>query len=93
MKPIPDITYNPQLNHRSSHYGKKKSNKNLKEILKEQKGNKKYPRDRLNDSLLALNVLKINETGNTTIKNQWISWAWWRTPIVPALGRQRQADF
>jgi hypothetical protein len=22
-----------------------------------------------------------------------LSWAWWRTPLIPALGRQRQADF
>jgi hypothetical protein len=21
------------------------------------------------------------------------SWAWWRMPLIPALGRQRQADF
>jgi hypothetical protein len=21
------------------------------------------------------------------------SWAWWRTPLIPALGRQRQVDF
>jgi hypothetical protein len=21
------------------------------------------------------------------------SWAWWLTPLIPALGRQRQADF
>jgi hypothetical protein len=20
-------------------------------------------------------------------------WAWWSTPVIPALGRQRQADF
>jgi hypothetical protein len=20
-------------------------------------------------------------------------WVWWRTPLIPALGRQRQADF
>jgi hypothetical protein len=25
------------------------------------------------------------------IKN--VSWAWWRTPLIPALVRQRQADF
>jgi hypothetical protein len=24
---------------------------------------------------------------------RWLSWAWWRTPLIPALGRQRQADF
>jgi hypothetical protein len=22
-----------------------------------------------------------------------MSWAWWRMPLIPALGRQRQADF
>jgi hypothetical protein len=22
-----------------------------------------------------------------------VNWAWWRTPLIPALGRQRQADF
>jgi hypothetical protein len=22
-----------------------------------------------------------------------MSWAWWRTTLIPALGRQRQADF
>jgi hypothetical protein len=22
-----------------------------------------------------------------------VSWAWWCTPLIPALGRQRQADF
>jgi hypothetical protein len=21
------------------------------------------------------------------------SWAWWRSPLIPALGRQRQVDF
>jgi hypothetical protein len=21
------------------------------------------------------------------------SWAWWRMPLIPALGRQKQADF
>jgi hypothetical protein len=32
------------------------------------------------------------------IKNGWtkvtkISWVWWHMPLIPALGRQRQADF
>jgi hypothetical protein len=27
------------------------------------------------------------------IKNEEPSRAWWRRPLIPALGRQRQADF
>jgi hypothetical protein len=27
------------------------------------------------------------------VKNKQISQAWWCTPLIPALGRQRQADF
>jgi hypothetical protein len=26
-------------------------------------------------------------------KNYWKSWVWWRVPLIPALGRQRQVDF
>jgi hypothetical protein len=33
----------------------------------------------------------------TKVKNIWLkllfSWAWWCTPLIPALGRERQADF
>jgi hypothetical protein len=28
-----------------------------------------------------------------TIKNKYKSRAWWRTPLIPALGRQRRAEF
>jgi hypothetical protein len=26
-------------------------------------------------------------------RNVYFCWAWWRTPLIPPLGRQRQADF
>jgi hypothetical protein len=26
-------------------------------------------------------------------KREVWSWVWWLTPLIPALGRQRQADF
>jgi hypothetical protein len=30
---------------------------------------------------------------STAVKKKYCSWAWWRTPLIPALRRQRQADF
>jgi hypothetical protein len=29
----------------------------------------------------------------TKPRDEWRSQAWWRTPLIPALGRQKQADF
>jgi hypothetical protein len=31
--------------------------------------------------------------GNSTIRRGGPSRAWWYMPLIPALGRQRQADF
>jgi hypothetical protein len=30
---------------------------------------------------------------NVSLKVVYNSWVWWRTSLIPALGRQRQADF
>jgi hypothetical protein len=34
-----------------------------------------------------IHIIKINPLKKV------LSWAWWCTPLIPALGRQRQADF
>jgi hypothetical protein len=30
---------------------------------------------------------------NGIFKNIYLGWTWWHTPLIPALGRQRQVDF
>jgi hypothetical protein len=35
----------------------------------------------------------VSEEGMTWIRMILGSRAWWRTPLIPALGRQRQAEF
>jgi hypothetical protein len=30
---------------------------------------------------------------DSVLKMATISWEWWHTPLIPALGRQRQVDF
>jgi hypothetical protein len=32
----------------------------------------------------------IKKLGKKSVRD---SWAWWHTPLIPALGRQRQVDF
>jgi hypothetical protein len=39
------------------------------------------------------NVLPYRNDGKRAIKEYHKSWAWWRTPLISALGRQRQVDF
>jgi hypothetical protein len=38
-------------------------------------------------------VFKKGEKLLKQVRFKKISRAWWRTPLIPALGRQRQADF
>jgi hypothetical protein len=45
----------------------------------------------INKSLKKKIVLKRKEERKKASKQA--SRAWWRTPLIPALGRQRQADF
>jgi hypothetical protein len=35
----------------------------------------------------------MSSTDRSALKNKMKSQVWWRTPLIPALGRQRQADF
>jgi hypothetical protein len=35
----------------------------------------------------------LNEHKNRHNKETKKSWAWWLTPLIPAIGRQRKADF
>jgi hypothetical protein len=36
---------------------------------------------------------KLGKKKKQTPKKSMMGQVWWRTPLIPALGRQRQADF
>jgi hypothetical protein len=39
-------------------------------------------------------IVKLNlKTNKQPFKKKDMAWQWWRSPLIPALGRQRQADF
>jgi hypothetical protein len=38
-------------------------------------------------------MLKNNWSSGKCKKFMFSCWVWWRTPLIPALGKQRQADF
>jgi hypothetical protein len=46
-----------------------------------------------NGHQIVINMLKETLAKKRKIKMIFFSRAWWRTPLIPALGRQRQADF
>jgi hypothetical protein len=54
---------------------------------------------RLNVITIKISTQVFTELERAICKFIWsnkkprISWVWWCTPLIPALGRQRQADF
>jgi hypothetical protein len=36
---------------------------------------------------------KLQHKEKKLFKNTFVGWVWWHMPLIPALGRQRQADF
>jgi hypothetical protein len=59
------------------------------------KGNEIIPRktDRSGVHKVKQNKPNSEETEYVFLNIKNVSWAWWRTPLIPALVRQRQADF
>jgi hypothetical protein len=39
------------------------------------------------------NVVSLKPPMRPYLKEKKKSWVWWHMPLIPALGRQRQADF
>jgi hypothetical protein len=44
------------------------------------------------NSLLEVNLSLTAKKDAVSLKNNFITRWWWRTPLIPALGRQRQSD-
>jgi hypothetical protein len=51
----------------------------------------------INSQLNIKKKLQLQKLGKLTSSNRkqegLLGWAWWRTPLIPPLGRQRQEDF
>jgi hypothetical protein len=48
------------------------------------------------DATITNRMQEIEErisSAEDTIENTDTTWQWWHTPLIPALGRQRQVDF
>jgi hypothetical protein len=49
--------------------------------------------DSVGETVSSNEILRIENAKKKKEKKKMPSRAWWRTPLIPALGRQRQADF
>jgi hypothetical protein len=51
------------------------------------------PKNRALDTKMIINIHTTKVDFKNNIKNIRSAGRWWRTPLIPTLGRQRQADF
>jgi hypothetical protein len=68
-----------------------KQNKTKQNKTKQNKS-RDIPQSR-RESLLARHLSEYLDYIKNSKKKKKLSWSWWRTPLIPVLARQRQADF